>query len=117
MIARFVQDGKAVDYRPVAAVAAGDVIVQGNLVGIARLDIAAETLGSLAVTGIYEIAKATGAISIGAVLYWDATNKKVTATAAGNTYFGKAVTAAESADATVCVLLNAPYVAPVAAGQ
>ena len=40
MIARFVQDGKAIDYRPSEAVAAGAVIVQGNLIGIARLDIA-----------------------------------------------------------------------------
>jgi len=118
MIARYVQKGNAIDYRPTsAAVAAGDVIVQGNLVGIARLDIPADTLGALAIDGVYEIAKATGAITVGAVLYWDSTNHNVCTTAAGNTYIGKAVTAAVSGDATVCVLLNAPYVAPVQAGQ
>lgn len=115
MIARFVQDGKAIDYRPTAAVAAGDVIVQGNLIGIARLDIAADTLGSLSVTGVYEIAKAASAVTVGTALYWDATNKNVTGTAAGNTYIGKAVSAAEAADATVFIQLNAPYVAPVTA--
>jgi len=111
MIARFVQKGNAIDYRPSAAVAAGDVIVQGNLVGIARLDIPADTLGALAVVGVYEIAKASGAITVGAVLYWNAANKNVTTTATNNTYIGKAVTAAASGDATVCVLLNAPHVA------
>ena len=55
MIARFVQDGKAIDYRPSEAVAAGDVVVQGTLIGIARLDIAANTLGSLVVVGVYLI--------------------------------------------------------------
>lgn len=117
MIARYVQKGNAIDYRPASAVTAGDVIVQGNLVGIARLYIPAETLGALAVSGVYEIAKASEAISIGTVLYWDDTAKNVTATAANNTYIGKAVSAAESADTAVCVLLNAPYVAPVVAGQ
>lgn len=111
MIARYVQKGNAIDYRPASAVAAGDVIVQGNLVGIARLDIPAETLGALSVVGVYEIAKATGAVTVGAALYWDATAKNVTTTSTNNTYIGKAVAAAEAADATAFVLLNAPHVA------
>ena len=112
MIARFVQDGLAINYRPAEAVAAGEVVVLGSLVGIARLDIAADTLGALATVGVFEIDKAAEAVTLGAVLYWDATAKKVTAT--GNVYIGKAVTAAEATDEKVCVLLNAPYVAPAA---
>jgi len=115
MIARYVQEGKAVDYRPDTAVAAGDVIVRGDLVGIARLDIPAGTLGALAVVGVFEIAKASESVTVGTALYWNAADKKVTGTAAGNIYIGKAVTSAEAADASVCVLLNAPYVAPVTA--
>ena len=114
MLARFVQDGLAINYRPAEAIAAGDVVVLGNLVGIARLDIAADTLGALATVGVFEIDKAAEAVTVGAVLYWNATAKKVTATATGNIYIGKAVTAAEAADEKVCVLLNAPYVAPAA---
>ena len=112
MIARFVQDGLAINYRPSEAIAAGDVVVLGNLVGIARLDIAADTLGSLATVGVFEIDKAAEAVTIGAVLYWNATAKKVTVTATGNIYIGKAVTAAGADDEKVCVMLNAPYVAP-----
>lgn len=115
MIARYVHEGKSLDYRPSEAVAAGEVIVLESLVGIARLDIASDTLGSLAVTGVFEVAKASGEISAGVPLYWDAKNKNVTTTTAGNIYIGKAVASAASADATVHLLLNAPYVAAVTA--
>ena len=111
MIARYVQKGEAIDYRPSEAVAAGDVVVLGNLVGIARLDIAANTLGSLAVVGVFDVEKAAGAVTVGAAVYWDAANHKATTTAIGNPYLGKAVLAAESADEQVRVLLNAPFVA------
>lgn len=111
MTARYIQKGEAIDYRPTENVAAGDVIVLGNLIGIARLDIPANTLGALTVVGCFEAPKATGAINAGVVVYWDATNSKVTTTATGNPYLGKAIYAAESGDETVQFLLNAPYVA------
>ena len=50
--ARFIQTGDAVDYTPGADVSAGDVVVQGDLVGVAKLDIAAGKAGSLALTGV-----------------------------------------------------------------
>lgn len=114
MIARFVQDGLAINYRPTETVSAGDIVVLGSLIGIAKLDIAANTLGALATVGVFEIDKAAEAVTLGAVLYWDAAEQKVTATETGNVYIGKAVTAAEATDEKVCVLLNAPYVAPAA---
>ena len=39
MLARYVQKGDAIDYRPAEAVAAGDVVIIADLIGIARLDI------------------------------------------------------------------------------
>ena len=59
--ARFVHDGEAIDYTPSSAVSAGDVVVQNDLVGVAKLDIAANTLGALAVKGVFDFPKATGA--------------------------------------------------------
>jgi len=115
MIARYVQKGESIDYRPSAAVAAGDVVVQGSLIGVARLDIAANTLGSFAVVGVFDVAKAAGAIAAGAAVYWDAANHAATTATAGNPYLGKAVLAAEAADETARVLLNAPFVATAAA--
>ena len=62
MLARYVQKGDAIDYRPTEAVAAGDVVIIADLIGIARLDIEAGTLGSLAVVGVFDVVKADGAI-------------------------------------------------------
>lgn len=104
--ATFVHDGGTIDYTPGAAVAAGDVVVIGELVGVAKSPIAANALGALAVKGVFDFAKATGggtAISAGANCYWDDTNNVATTTAAGNKLIGKCVEAAADADATVRV--------------
>jgi predicted RecA/RadA family phage recombinase len=105
----FVHDGNAVDYTPGSAVAAGDVIVQGELVGVARTPIAANALGSLAVDGVFDFAKTTGggtAITAGDNVYWDDTNNVATTTATGNKLLGKCVRAAADADATVRVRMS-----------
>ena len=66
MDAIFRKEGQSLDYTPVSAVSAGDVIaLQNNFYGIAKLDIAANELGSLAVTGIYQVAKPAGVPIIG----------------------------------------------------
>jgi predicted RecA/RadA family phage recombinase len=107
--ATFVQEGSAVDYTPSAAVAAGDVVVQGDLVGVAPRPIAANTLGSLAVAGVFEFPKAAGAgtaIAAGKKVYWDATNHVATETAQGNTLMGKTVAATVDADTAVRVRLS-----------
>lgn len=108
MIARYVQKGESIDYRPAAAVAAGDVIVLETLIGIARLDIAANTLGSLAVAGVFDAPKATGAVTAGSAVYWDAANSQVTTASIGNPYLGKAILAVGETDETARFLLNAP---------
>ncbi len=107
--ATFVHEGASIDYTPGAAVAAGDVVVQGELVGVAKTPIAANALGSLAVTGVFDFAKATGggtAIAVGANVYWDDTSNVATTTASGNKLIGKCVKAAADADATVCVRMS-----------
>ena len=107
--ATFVQAGEAVDYTPGADVAAGDVVVQGDLVGVAPRPIAANTLGALAVGGVFDFPKATGtgkAIAAGKKVYWDVTNKQATETSSGNTFLGKTVAAVGDSDATVRVRLS-----------
>jgi predicted RecA/RadA family phage recombinase len=37
--AQFIHDGEQIDYTPGSAVAAGAVVVQGELIGIAKVDI------------------------------------------------------------------------------
>ncbi|GMV98189.1 MAG: hypothetical protein AMXMBFR83_25410 [Phycisphaerae bacterium] len=106
-MATFVHDGNSVDYTPSSAVTAGQVVVQGELVGVAKVDIPAGTLGALAVAGVFEFPKATGsAITAGALCYWDATNQRATTTATGNKLIGKCVKAAADADTTVRVRMS-----------
>lgn len=108
-LAIFVSPGHAVDYTPSADVAAGDVVAVVDLVGVARSPIAANTAGSLAVDGVFDIAKATGAgsgIAAGTKVYWDATNKVATATVGTNKFLGKTTKAAADGDATVRVRLS-----------
>lgn len=110
-LAVFAHDGHAVDYTPSTDVAAGDVVVQGDLLGVARTPIAANTPGSLAVAGVFDFPKATGAgtaISAGAKTYWDAGTKKATTDdeTGANKLLGKTVKAAVDADATVRVRLS-----------
>jgi predicted RecA/RadA family phage recombinase len=103
-MATFIHDGNSIDYTPGSAVTAGAVVVQGELVGVTKVDIAANALGALAVTGVFDFAKATGvgtAITAGANCYWDVANSRATTTATGNKLIGKCVKAAADADALV----------------
>lgn len=109
MPTRFIHDGASIDYTPGSAVTAGDVIVQGDLVGVTKRDIAANTLGALAVEGVFDFPKATGggtAIGAGVNVYWNSGTQVATTTSAGNKLIGKTVKAAVDADATVRARLS-----------
>ena len=105
----FIQEGASIDHTPAADVAAGEVVVQGDLVGVAKQPIPANQLGALAVQGVFDVAKATGAgtaLATGTTAYWDDAAKVATATAAGNKLLGKVVKAAGDDDAVVRVRLS-----------
>ena len=53
--AQYIQTGQAIDYTPSAAVDAGDVVVIGDILGISKLDIAADALGALALEGVFDV--------------------------------------------------------------
>lgn len=110
-LAVFAHEGNAIDYTPTSDVAAGDVVVQGELIGVARTPIAANAPGSLAVRGVFDFPKATGTssgIAIGTKVYWDATDKKAKSDdeTGANKLLGKTVKAATDADTTVRVRLS-----------
>jgi predicted RecA/RadA family phage recombinase len=111
MPAKFIQDGNAIDYTPGADTAAGSVVVQGDLVGVTRVDLKAGQLGALAVTGVFEFPKATGAssaIGVGVLTYWDAGagNATKNAAAGANKLIGKCVKVTVDADTLVRVRLQ-----------
>jgi len=92
----FIQEGASVDYSPGADVAAGDVVVQHELVGVAKLDIKAGRLGALAVEGVFDFpAEEPDVWEVGQLAYWGATEKWVTTSsdAGANKLIGKAIQA------------------------
>jgi predicted RecA/RadA family phage recombinase len=102
-----INSGETINYTPATDVAAGDVILQGSLFGVALTAIPAGRLGALAISGIFRITKlSSDNVTAGAVLYWDNANKRVTLSASGNTRIGLAVAASPSGQATADVLIN-----------
>ena len=79
MDAKFIQRGDSIDFRPERDVAAGEVVpLSGKLVGIAKLDIKAGELGSLSLTGVFDMPKALNwGIGRNAKVTWDPVARNV----------------------------------------
>ncbi len=110
-MATFIHEGARIDHTPVAAVAAGDVIVQGELVGVASIDIGAGALGALAVEGVFDFPKSTAAssaLATGVDAYWDAVVLEATDDAAlgVNKKIGRVVKDAAGSDPFVRIRMS-----------
>lgn len=102
----FVKIGEVLDYTADANILSGDLVIKGDLVGVAVTDIANGEVGSVNLKGVYKFPKVTGAITQGAKLYWVVADKSLTTTASGNTLVGVANKGAGSGDATAELLLK-----------
>ena len=118
----FKHDGLSVDYTPGSAVAAGDVVVIGDRIGIAKLAIAANALGALATCGVFTMLKVTGAITDGQDLFWDVDGTPVGGSATGavtteavGPWIGTAIGAATESATTVDVDFRQNRPEPLAA--
>ena len=105
----FVQPGDslaiAVPYA--GGVTAGQGVLVGALFGVAAVDGAQNAIIEAATQGVFDLTKEPAlAITAGARVFWDNTNRRVTTTATGNFSIGIATAAALAADATVRVWLN-----------
>ena len=104
----FVSLGASIDYTPGAEVAAGDVLVIGDLVAVSERPIAAGKLGALAVEGLRSFPKAVDAstaLAQGTIVYWDAALQVATADSS-HKRLGLVAAAAADTDASVHVLLG-----------
>lgn len=99
-----------VDHTPSEAIAAGTMVVIGDAVRIAKIDLEADKLGSLCAGGaVFKVDKAVGestAITDGAKVYCDAENQLGTGTAGSLKQMGLAVGAAGDDDPYVYVHLG-----------
>jgi predicted RecA/RadA family phage recombinase len=95
----FIQQGDNLTLTSPYDVASGGGFLVGSIFSVAS---AAAKSGEAVVgvtKGVFALAKATGeAWTVGAKLYWDNTNKRLTTTASSNTLVGVATAAAQSGD-------------------
>jgi len=91
-----------------STIASGSIIaLPGGKLAIALADIPDGESGTIAVHGAYKLPKlSTDAVTLGAKLYWDSTNQRLTLTASGNTEAGFAYEAAAAGVTEVACTLN-----------
>lgn len=103
----YVQPGNTITaITPVGGCESGDPILLDHLFGVASTTQLAGDEVELGTTGIYELPKATGAITAGQIAYFDDTAKNVTTVAATNMRIGIFVLPALEAAATARVRLD-----------
>lgn len=103
----FVQAGEVLTLTPSAAVASGVGFLFGAaLFGVATSDVASGAPGEFITEGVVTIGKTSAlAIAVGDRLFWDAANKVVNKTSAGQQQVGVAVAAAANPSAAVAMKL------------
>lgn len=105
MDARYIQRSESVDLVPDRNIAAGEIVIRNNLVGIAKLPIRRGELGSLALSGVFDVVKpARCGFSAGAAVFWDVERRS--AVTSGETLLGLAVQSSTVEDDKVRVILN-----------
>lgn len=109
MASNYYSCGKALDHTNAGAstIPSGSAVLLGTVLGVALVDIAVGATGSVAVEGVWKLARTSGqTYAIGAALYWDDTAKAITTTASGNTKVGYAAVASSASTTLAFVKLS-----------
>lgn len=105
----YLQEGEIVPVVLAADAVVGDIVVSGNIRGVAMSSGSSGDTINVHVCGVHLLTKKTGTAWVqGDALYWDGSNLEVTKTAADGDYIGDAFAAATSGATTGEVLLRAP---------
>ena len=106
MAKNYIQRGDVLTIPAPANTLSGEVVIIGELRGVALGDAAETATLDVQTEGVFELAKvAANAFAIGAAVYYDADTKLVTATSTDNVRLGFAVTVAAAGSASVNVKL------------
>lgn len=105
----FIQPGNAIDIVvPAGGVVSGRPFIAGSLVGISAVTAAEGGDATIHTEGVYELPKVSAqAWTLGAKVYWDATNSNCTTTSSGNALLGFAARPAANPSAMGVVKLGA----------
>lgn len=110
MANNYLYTGDVLDYANGGStdIASGAPVLVGSRLGIALVNIPAGGTGSVRMRGVFTVAKlSTDVVAQGDLLYWDATNSRLTTTAGSYKLAGYAATAAGAAVTTVAISINA----------
>lgn len=111
----FVEEGCVLDYTAGGAITSGQVVIDGQFIGIASKSGVSGDVIAVNLKGVYTLAKDTStAITKGDKLFWSVADSEITKVATDKP-IGIAWTAAGSSDTSVQVKLDTSNVAPVAA--
>jgi predicted RecA/RadA family phage recombinase len=106
-VKNFVQTGDTITVPAPADVSSGDLVMVGKLFGVAAFDADSGDDVEITTKGVFTLPKTSAqAWTVGAAVYWDATNSVVTTTSTSNTLIGHAVAAAANPSATGIVRLS-----------
>ncbi len=104
MKAKYIQKGDSIDFSPSMDMDAGEIVRLGNLIGITKAPVKAGTLGTLAVSGIFDVQKSAGIPFLaGCNVFWDSESETA---AADGIFLGLAVREAQASQGHVQILLN-----------
>jgi len=112
MATNYIQPGEVIDFTAGADISSSDVVVVGNLIGVAIADIANGSVGAVSIEGVWSLPKVSAAvIGAGETVNYDVSAKKFddnAATAATGDLSGGcvAVEAAGNGETFVLVKLN-----------
>lgn len=102
----FIQQGVNLTIPAPANTLSGEVVIVGDIHGIAAINAAEGADLDIVTEGVFELSKvAANAFTVGAKVYFVSATKLATSTASGNTLIGVAVAAALADTATVKVKL------------
>lgn len=102
----YIQKGDNLTIPAPVVVASGDVVIVGDIHGVAAGDAAEGDPCDVVTVGVFTLPKVgADAFALGAPVYFASATKLATATASGNTKIGTAVEAAGASTATVAVKL------------
>lgn len=106
----YIQPGDTLTLAAPYDVLSGAGFLVGSIFAVASGDALSGAAVEGVTTGVFTLAKATGASwAVGDKIYWDNTAKKCTKTSTDNTLIGVAFSAPASGDTTGNVRLNASF--------
>ncbi|MWP40330.1 DUF2190 family protein [Rhodobacter sphaeroides] len=104
----YIQKGDVITLTaPAGGIASGDVLIVGNIFGVAAYSAAEGDPLELGTTGVFKLPKATAAmLTVGARVAWDNTAKNINVPGAGRFSVGVATEAAGNGITSVAVRLD-----------